>query len=150
MRDIQGKIMSLKGIGRRLTSPNPRLIEVTAILSAIVVVTASGLTIFYMSQADLTREKILSVLSVGISALGVASLLFLWAQLRHTAIQDKLVAYHEHFQDLPRGEKVNAVYTSMGRIKLERPIWQRPLSAAECDQIFADNEPAPHLKALAF
>jgi hypothetical protein len=141
--------MSWKSIGRTLTSPNPRFIELTAIIAAILVVIAGGVTIFLMPPADLTRDKILVVLNVVISALGVASLLVLWAQLRHTSTQDRLVAYHEYFQDLPRAAKVNALYASMGRCKIERPIWQTPLSVAQRDIILGDAAPEPDTAHIA-
>ena len=102
-----------------------------------------------MPRSDFTRDKILAVLNVVVLAFGVASLLFLWAQLRHTATQDKLVAYHEYFQDLPRSSKVNALYAAMGRLKIERPFWQKPLVAADCAAISQDTEPAPNTAHIA-
>jgi len=127
----------------------PRSIESIALIAAVLVLIVGGVTLYLMPHAEFTREKILAVLNVVVTGLGVASLLFVWAQLRHTATQDKLVAYHAHFQDLPRAEKVNALYASMGRLGIERPIWQNPLSAAQCEQILADKEPAPATTSIA-
>lgn len=141
--------MNLRSPGRRLTSPHPRLIELTAIVAALLIVAAGILTIVCMPKPDLTREKILAVLNVVISALGVASLLILWAQLRHTSTQNKLVAYHEYFQDLPRDAKVKALYAAMGRLKIERPLWQKPLSTQQRDQILHDTIAAPDTADIA-
>ncbi len=133
-----------KNLAKRLTTPNPRFIEALAIGAAILVVVAGIATILCMPKADLTREKILPVFSVVISSLGVASLLFLWAQLRHTSTQNKLIAYHEHFRDLPRAAKVNALYAAMGRLKIDRPLWQTPLSLVQRDEILRDTAMAPN------
>jgi hypothetical protein len=127
----------------------PRTIEFVALIAAVLVLVVGCITLYEMPHAEFTRDKILAVVNVVITGLGVASLLFVWAQLRHTATQDKLVAYHSHFQDLPRAEKVNAVYWSMGRLGIERPIWQTPLSVAERDRILADKEPPPRTAEIA-
>ena len=116
----------------------PHTIELIALVAAVLVLAAGSLTLYYMPHAEFTREKILGVLNVAITGLGVASLLFVWAQLRHTSTQDKLVSYHAYFQDLPRAAKVNALYASMGKLGIERPIWQRPLSQQQRDKIISD------------
>jgi hypothetical protein len=133
----------------RFTRPKPHIIEIAALLSVIVVLLAGCVTIGMMPHADFTRDKILAVLNVVVLAFGVASLLFLWAQLRHTATQDKLVAYHEYFQDLPRSSKVNSLYVVMGRLNIERPVWQKPLTPSGRDLILQDNEPAPNTAHIA-
>jgi hypothetical protein len=127
----------------------PRTIEFVALIAAVLVLIAGGVTLYLMPHAEFTRDKILAVLNVVVTGLGVASLLFVWAQLRHTATQDKLVSYHAYFQDFPRAQKVNALYASMGRLGIERPIWQNPLSAAQRDRIIADTEPAPATTEIA-
>lgn len=136
--------MELQKYVVRVTHPNPRFIEIMAIITAVVVIAAGALTICLMPHADFTRDKIISVLSVAISALGVATLLFLWAQLRHTATQDKLVAYHWHFRDFPRAAKVNAIYASMGRLEIPRPTWRKPLNVPDLAKITGDTKDAPH------
>jgi hypothetical protein len=133
----------------RFTRPKPHVIEIAALISAIVVLLAGGITIAMMPHEDFTRDKILTVLNVVVLAFGVASLLFLWAQLRHTATQDKLVAYHEYFQDLPRSSKVSALYAAMGRLNIDRPVWQKPLTTPERDVILHDDKPAPETAHIA-
>lgn len=135
--------MGMRDVGRKITSPNPRVIELIAILAAVIIVLAGAAGLWFMPRNDFTLGKVLSVLSVIISALGVATLLFLWAQLRHTAVQDKLFAYHEFFQDLPKAAKVTALYSAMGKLKIERPMWQTPLTPTQRDLIVNDPAPEP-------
>jgi len=126
----------------RIVSPRPRVIEVIALLVGTSVLIAGCWTILRMSPADFTREKILPILDVVVSALGVASLLFLWAQLRYTATQHKLISYHEHFHDLPKPANVSAMYAAMGRLGIERPLWHSPLTIPQRDAILNDTAPA--------
>ena len=127
----------------------PNIIELIALIAAVLVVLAGCITLYCMPHTEFTRDKIISVVSVVLTGLGVSSLLFVWAQLRHTATQDKLISYHAYFQDLPRTEKVTALYVSMGRLGIDRPIWQNPLSTLQRDQIVADRVPAPESAEIA-
>lgn len=136
--------MGWRDKARRVTSPNPRVIETTAILAAVLVILSGAVALYYMPRGDFTLDRVLSLLSVVISALGVATLLFLWAQLRFTSVQNKLFAYHRFFQDLPKAEKVSLLYRTMGQLKIDRPLWQTPLTSAQCDLIVKDPSPEPN------
>lgn len=141
--------MSWRNSGRGITSIRPRAIEVAAIVAALIVVLCGGATVYLMPHSDFTLDRVLQVVAAVISALGVATLLVLWAQLRHTSVQGKLGAYHEFFQDLPRAEKVGAVYRTMGRLRIDRPLWQTPLTPAQRDLIVKDSTPEPDKAEIA-
>jgi hypothetical protein len=134
--------MDWKRALRQASTPNPRGIEVTALVTALGVVSMAAMTLVRLPSSELTRENIIAVLDVMLGGLGVASLLLVWAQLRHTSTQSKLIAYHEHFQELPKESKVSAMYTTMARLKIEQPLWQTPLSVASRDAILNDDAPA--------
>lgn len=141
--------MAWQGSERGITSIRPRAIEVAAIVAALIVVLCGVITIYLLPHSDFTFDKVLQVLGAVISALGVATLLVLWAQLRHTSVQDKLGAYHEYFQDLPKADKVGALYRAMGRLKIDRPLWQTPLTPAQRDLIIKGATPEPDKAEIA-
>lgn len=141
--------MRWRDCGRAITDINPRVIELAAIVVAILIVIGGTITIYLMPHTDFTLDEVLRVLGVIISALGVATLLFLWAQLRHTAVQDKLFAYHRFFQDFPKAEKVSALYRTMGQLKIDRPRWQKPLTLSQRDLIINDQTPEPDKAEVA-
>ena len=132
-----------KKLWQRATSPHPRTIELIALFAAVSVLVAGISNILAMSPQESTRDNVLPVINVMIGGLGVATLLFVWAQLRHTSTQSKLITYHEHFQDLPKASKVSAMYTAMARLNIERPLWQTPLSRRQREAITGDTTPAP-------
>ena len=141
--------MDLKGWLKRLTSPHPRVIECSALVVFVLVVVAGMLTLCRMPAAEFKRSEILPVIDVLISGFGVAALLFLWAQLRHSATLSKLLAYHDYFQELPKESKVRTLYTALGRVNLKPPLWQTPLSPEDTKVLLADTTAAPDSAASA-
>jgi hypothetical protein len=134
---------------RRITNPPPQMIEAIGIALLIVVAAGTGYVLCSIPDEQLTRAELLRVLEVGFTALAGTSLLFLWAQLRHTGNLNKLIAYHEYFHDLPGPGKVIRLYTAIDRLKIEIPLWQAPLTEDEKDSILDDSVEAPDRADIA-
>ena len=105
----------------------PRWIERGGLAQSLVIAVVGACAIYRVSHAQFTRDELLNLLETIFQALGVVGLILLWAQLRHTATLNKLIAYHKYFHDLPSGEKVKALYEALDRLKLKVPIWQENL-----------------------
>ncbi len=121
----------------------PQNIEVAAIFVLFGVLAASIIMIMRIPPPNLNREAVLRVLEVTFGALGFATLLLLWAQLRHGSTLNKRIAYHEHFHDLPTGNKVEALYGLLHRLQIPRPTANEPLSEESTKKIVDDVTPAP-------
>lgn len=121
----------------------PRWIERGALTLFLVIVVAGVWAIYKVPQAQFTRDELLQLLEAIFQALGVVGLILLWAQLRHTATLNKLIAYHRYFHDLPSGEKVKALYEALDRLKLKVPMWQVPFTDKETQIVLADTAPVP-------
>lgn len=81
--------MDIRQMFRKITSPRPRTIEVGAQIAAFLILIFGAISIWRTPITDLTQEKMLPLFNVLVWALGVASLLFLWAQLRLTATMER-------------------------------------------------------------
>jgi hypothetical protein len=79
----------------------PRFIEAVAVGFALVVIIVGICVFHWMPAQEVNREEIIKLIGAVVGALGVASLLLLWAQLRHTATLNQLLSYHEYFHELP-------------------------------------------------
>ncbi|HEY1890023.1 MAG TPA: hypothetical protein VGG63_06435 [Steroidobacteraceae bacterium] len=111
--------------------------------SFLVIVIVGTIAIWTTPNSQLTRDGLLNLLEAIFQALGVVGLILLWAQLRHTATLNKLIAYHRYFHDLPSAEKFRALYEALDRLKLKVPIWQEPFKAPELRIILSDTAPYP-------
>jgi hypothetical protein len=126
----------------------PRTIEAVAIGFAIVVLIVGGWVFCHIPPAEFNRKQIIELLGAIVGALGVASLLLVWAQLRHTATSNKLLFYHQYFHDLPSSTKVRDLYKALGRCKVEVPNWHTPMSEADKVKLIGDTEPPPETAEL--
>ena len=125
-----------------------RIIEAIAI-SAFIVVLLVGIWAFWtMPPAEFTRKEVLKLLGGIVGALGVVSLLLVWAQLRHTATLNKLLSYHQYFHELPNIRKVRDLYKILGRCKVPVPTWHSPMSENDRNTLLADKEAPPDTAEL--
>jgi hypothetical protein len=85
---------------------SPRTIEAVAVGFAIVVLVVGIWTFCKIPPAEFTRKEIIKLIGAIVGSLGVASLILVWAQLRHTATLNRLLSYHQYFHDLPNTTKV--------------------------------------------
>ena len=88
-----------------------------------------------MPPEDFVRTEILRVVEVTIAGLGVVALLLLWAQLRHTAVTNRLTTYHQYFHDLPSVEKVQNLCRTLNELNITDPLWQAPLTGEAAQKL---------------
>jgi hypothetical protein len=141
--------MSRKRLMRWTTTLSPSVIESVALFSFIAVIIVGIATLFEIPHSEFKRQEVLPVLTVIFGALGVVSVILLWAQLRHEATLSKLLTYHEYFHDLPNPAKVNALCGALVRLNVKVPLWQAPLSPQERNTLVADTEVPPNSAHLA-
>jgi hypothetical protein len=122
---------------------SPRTIEAIAVGFAIVVLIVGIWAFCKIPPAEFTRKEIIKLTGAIVGSLGVASLLLVWAQLRHTATLNRLLSYHQYFHDLPNTTKVRDLYKALLRCKINVPTWNLPLSESERDTLLKDTEPLP-------
>jgi hypothetical protein len=122
---------------------SPRTIEAIAIAFSIVVIIIGGWAFSKIPPPELNRKEVIKLIGAIVGSLGVASLLLVWAQLRHTATLNRLLSYHQYFHDLPNINKVRDVYRALLRCKIPVPTWNTPLSEAERDILLKDTEEPP-------
>jgi hypothetical protein len=66
------RVMDLRNLFRRITSPRPRTIEVGAQIAALLILLFGAVSIWRMPPTDFTQEKMLPLFNVPVGALGVA------------------------------------------------------------------------------
>jgi hypothetical protein len=125
-----------------------RVIEAIAVSAFIIVAVVGAWAFATMPHAEFNRKEVLKLLGGVVGALGVVSLLLVWAQLRHTATLNKLLSYHQYFHDLPNIRKVRDLYRALGRCKIVVPTWHSPMSENDRTTLLADKEPAPDTAEL--
>jgi hypothetical protein len=133
-----------KRLGKKFISVPPRWVELAAFVLFFVIVGTGLWAIHKIPNTEFNRSEVLRVLEVLFAGLGVVGLLLVWAQLRYTATQNKLLSYHEYFGDLPSGEKVGMLYAALGRLNVNVPLWQAPLTVNDKDLILNDPTPVPN------
>jgi hypothetical protein len=124
-------------------STSPKAIEVTALILFVALIVVFLSVLHAVPDPDYTRSEVLRISEVACGALGVVSLLLVWAQLRHGARLNKLLAYHEYFHDLPSTSKVRELYATLARLEIAIPSWQAPLDDAGIKLAVEDKEPPP-------
>ena len=128
---------------KHVSSIAPRTIEAIAVGLFIVVIIAGGWTFWEIPKAELTRDVAFKLTEAIVGALGVVSLLLVWAQLRHTAVLSRLLSYHQYFHDLPNISKVRDLYRALERNRISVPTWHSPLSETDIGSLLADEQAPP-------
>ena len=121
----------------------PKGNEAIAVSLAVIIVVISVSYWNAVPAAELDRNVSLRIAEVTFSALGFCTLLLLWASLRHSSVLNKRLTYHEHFHDLPSGNKVEALYVLLQRLGIPTPKASSALTDANAQAIIADTEPPP-------
>lgn len=116
----------------------PRWFELVAIVFVIAVAAIGAIAYFGIPLDQRTQANVLPLLQTTFGGLAVGSLILVWAQLRHTATNSKIVAYHQYFHDLPSGDKTSKLYKALDRLTIQLPEWYEPLSPEDAQRIVAD------------
>ena len=122
-----------------------RWYEQTTVVAGLIVIVLSVTCWWYGPH---TLEWAVHVSEPTFLAGGALSIILLWAQLRAASAQEheenvwkRIVCLHEHFRDIPRSDRGEAVrkFLLTKFPNRERPSAYNPLTPSETTEIMADN-----------